>query len=464
MYDALDERDRHIDQLEEEFTQLEKDADKQEDELIAYRDKIAELRVVVKELRVDNDTHQQERLRLEEQTNTYKSQLDTQRNTLATAAQTADDAKKFQRDSKQQIHRVEIENQRLITTIFEIEENEDILVNEIDTLAAEKTHYQSETEELAAKCDFLHAEIDEKARLHCQYLHEKETAENTLAAKSEQYQRELDNYQQKDEASKLEIARLLNELEQSRAKEREHAYVKQNESFKRELIHVRRENTNLHKLYDHCLQDKNHAEEDLDGAIQALNHTKRKSKEESASAVRKERVAATEANVRLERVTVKLEGAAKRCHDAKGQLNELRAQLEQSESRNAEYYEKHGLTDAIRHQKQLEADIRRRDHDLKCVTHKLGVEMDKNRCLSKACEWLQQKADVGQVNDEEIKQALVREDSILQSTNAELTRQIEAIEGKNHLPLALFTLYYSVYIILPTHTNPHIVHHLKMSA
>ena len=101
---------------------------------------------------------------------------------------------------------------------------------------------------------------------------------------------------------------------------------------------------------------------------------------------------------------------------------------------------------------------------MKCVTHKLGVEMDKNRCLSKACEWLQQKADVGQVNDEEIKQALVREDSILQSTNAELTRQIEAIEGKNHLPLALFTLYYSVYIILPTHTNPHIVHHLKMSA
>ena len=45
------------------------------------------------------------------------------------------------------------------------------------------------------------------------------------------------------------------------------------------------------------------------------------------------------------------------------------------------------LTDAIHHQKLiLEADIKRCDDDLKCVIHKLGVEMDKNRCLSKACE------------------------------------------------------------------------------
>ena len=36
------------------------------------------------------------------------------------------------------------------------------------------------------------------------------------------------------------------------------------------------------------------------------------------------------------------------------------------------------------------------------------------------------------LDDEEIKLALKREDSILQSENAELSRQIEAIEGENH--------------------------------
>ena len=172
---------------------------------------------------------------------------------------------------------------------------------------------------------------------------------------------------------------------------------------------------------------------DLDSAIQALNQTKRNAKERIASALRKEKISSTEATVRLEKANSKLECALQSCKDGEEQIEDLRQQLERAEARNQLYENNHGLTEAIQCQKQLEADIRRRDYDLKRLNHTLGLEMDKCRVLKKACELLKEKAQVGpdfQFDEAEIKMALDSEDNHLRSANNELVRQIEAIEGK----------------------------------
>ena len=98
LYDAIDERDRLVDELEDEN-------DKQQDELIVRRDEIAKLQALLKEVRLDNDSLLQERSELEEQANSYKSQLDAQKNIIAIAKSQSEQAKKIQRDGNNQMHR-----------------------------------------------------------------------------------------------------------------------------------------------------------------------------------------------------------------------------------------------------------------------------------------------------------------------------------------------------------------------
>lgn len=76
--------------------------------------------------------------------------------------------------------------------------------------------------------------------------------------------------------------------------------------------------------------------------------------------------------------------------------------------------------------------LRSVDFDIKRLNHTLGEELDKRRELSKACDWLKEKANVGQdfeYDDQVIKSALEREDNRLRSENVELSRQIESLEG-----------------------------------
>ena len=323
---------------------------------------------------------------------------------------------------------------RLRATVLEIEENEDILVNEIDTLVREKSEFQEQSEELASKCDLLYADFDEKDRYNSQLLQEKEKAQKALATRSEEYRREKDEYRRKDAASRSEITRLLAELEQERAKHKELAHIKENEAFRQELIKVRKENGKLNSLYDQCLLDKNQAERDLDSAIQALNQSKRNAKERVASALRKEKTAVTEANAKLDRAHTKLDSTMQRCTHGEDQIEDLRRQLQRSEARNLLYEKNHGLVEAIQCQKQLEADVRRRDYDLKRLTKTIGIEMDKVLVLTKACDWLKEKANLGpdfKFDDEEIKMALEREDTGLKSENIELSRQINSLEGEH---------------------------------
>lgn len=406
LYDALEERERLVEELEAELTAQEKESEKQRDALINAQ-------TVAKELRFDN-----ERL-LEVQTQ-LESRLGEQKRILAVASKYSEDAKRLQKESNHKLLVLEQENERLRATILEIEENEDILVNEIDSLVREKSEYQAKSEELSSKCDELYANVDEKDRTHSQLLKDKERAQDELSELAERHSKDTDDWERKEAASRTEIGRLLTELEEQRSRYKESAHVKENEAFRQELAKVRKDNARLQSLFDQCLLDKNQAERDLDSAIQALNASKR---------AEKEKVALAETSVELERTNAKLDSASLRLLDTHEQIKDLREQLERSEVRNERYERSNGLEEVVRHQKQLEADVRRRDHDLKKANHALGVEMDKNRVLRKACDLFKQKAPECTFDDEEVKDALAREDS----ENAELIRQIEAIEGQQSI-------------------------------
>ena len=321
---------------------------------------------------------------------------------------------------------------RLRSTITEVEEDQDILVNEIDTLVNEHTTLKEQNEELSTKCDALYADLDEKARTNAKLLEENERAHSELEDEKAAFNKAVADLERKDKANRAEITRLLLELERERDKHRESAYVKENDAFRVELTKIRGNNKRLQKQYDVCQHDKNQAERDLDSAIQALNESKRNAKDQASAFARKERSALSDSEGKLEAINRKLDGELQRYQDAEQQLDDLRTHLEQSEARNASYEKNHGLTEAIHHQKSLEADIRRRDFDIKRLNHTLGEELDKRRELSKACDWLKEKANVGQdfeYDDQVIKSALEREDNRLRSENVELSRQIKSLEG-----------------------------------
>lgn len=193
------------------------------------------------------------------------------------------------------------------------------------------------------------------------------------------------------------------------------------------MLELIEQNKKLHELHEQCLRDKNQAERDLDGAILALNEVKRDRKEEVASAIRKERVTLAQKTAELELALKKQGELMTRCSELENDVDDVQKKLEKSEERNSHYEKRHGLNEAVVYQKKLEADIRRRDHDMKQLTRKLGIEIERRVTLTK---WVRDKTGFDPDFDEEdVKEALACEENGLKNENSELMRQVEQLEG-----------------------------------
>lgn len=112
LYEALEERERHIDELEAVIIAQEEENENCRNELVDKSNELQDSQRLLNQLRFDNDRLQQERTQLEDQVKTHKTQLDEQRNALAVASKSSEDAKKIQRDGNQQLYKLELENQR----------------------------------------------------------------------------------------------------------------------------------------------------------------------------------------------------------------------------------------------------------------------------------------------------------------------------------------------------------------
>ncbi len=117
------------------------------------------------------------------------------------------------------------------------------------------------------------------------------------------------------------------------------------------------------------------------------------------------------------------------CSELEAHLAKVRDELRLAEERNSWYEEKHNLCDAVKYQRKLEADIRRRDTDLKSKTILLGQKDDQIHLLQKMCQVM--KESLGPdfyLDEEEVKEAIAMDENQLKSQINELTRQVGDLE------------------------------------
>jgi len=175
---------------------------------------------------------------------------------------------------------------------------------------------------------------------------------------------------------------------------------------------------------------------DVDSACIALQEAGLEKNEAIQDMVEKERKVAKNLKQQLQTIDTKEEEMKTRCVDLEEQLTRLRDELRASEERNSWYEEGQGLSDAVRHQKRLEADIRRREFDAKRLVLDMGKKNDQILLLVKACEVLRDKAqDDLPVDEDELKQIMRIEENGLRSQNQELLQQVETLEEDRNLLL-----------------------------
>jgi len=397
LHDALD----YIFSLEQEIDRNASNTNKEleicNDELIQCKDEIAELQLQLKQLRGDNDTLVEEKTQLENQLSLQKSLLDQR---------SSQDKNKNVMRHQRDVHMLELENQRLRASVIEMERNEDVLVNEIDTLVLEKSKYQDKSDELSAKVDSLSAKNDEMRR----HLADVKQDNNNLL--------------RKEKAAMQQISKLATELENERSK-----------AHHLDLAAMKKENECLRASHDLCVADKHAAERDLDHLIQALHQAKCNEKEAIAAAVRKERAGVVKAQMDIDGLKQRESDLTQQCDDLVRKLETIQKQLDKAKEKNSLYEKGHGLENAIRYQTKLEADIRRRDFDLKKMEENYCIQKDKCLVLTKACDILKQKANLGPdflFDEEEINVVLKCEENALKSENSELLRQLQWLEGERN--------------------------------
>jgi len=202
-----------------------------------------------------------------------------------------------------------------------------------------------------------------------------------------------------------------------------------------ELVDIEKDMNALRKTIQEYKADKDKLEEDLESTCQALHNARNERKEWL-----KEKLSGGQSEIqhltsKLEVVTRREEGTKMRCCDLEDQLDTLRSKCNQSEERNSWYEEGHDLSDAVKYQKKLEADIRRRDYDLKEIRSEANLREDQIKYYSTLCDLLKDKvavpADIEFI-EEQVKEKVQNYDNRLKSQNNELWRQVEVLERERN--------------------------------
>ena len=390
LYDALDERDRYITSLENEIDRnssrnFEINACK--NELMQNKDRISELQIHMTQLRKANDKLLEEKQQLEDLLDREASANNKRKSTQQVRLQ------------QREMHMLEIENQRLRASVLELEANEDVFVCEIDTLVAEKS-------KLSAEIDGLSSEKEEFSTILLALKQDNSNLQTSLDASNES----LAELQEKQKIAARQVIELEIELQHVRSTD-----------YHTELLDVKKDLQILRATHDLCADDKNNAERDLDHVIQALNQAKSEEKEKIAAALRDERAI--------------IESLKQREGDLEGKIKLFEQELERAEEKNKRYEKEHRLEDAVRFQSKLEADLRRREHDIKELKQNYSAQKERTSMLAKACNILKEKAGLDpnfSFDDNEINNALKCEENALKAENTELLRQLQSLESERN--------------------------------
>lgn len=122
-----------------------------------------------------------------------------------------------------------------------------------------------------------------------------------------------------------------------------------------------------------------------------------------------------------------------RCKALEERLEKVSRELRFSEERNYRYEKGYGFSEAIIHQKRLEADIRRREIDLKKLLVEVGEKDDKISRLARTCKLLQeQHTGESDVNMEAINKIIEEEQTAIFRQNRELRQQVADLEKERN--------------------------------
>jgi len=291
---------------------------------------------------------------------------------------------------------------------------------------------------MLAKADLLQTELDEKSNRLNQLEEDYESLSLKVEAENDAQQEWEEKASKKAEAHRKERAKLLDNLEIEKNKNRQYEstiaslkdttqqgeMIKQVDTLKAEINSYRSE-------LEASLVDKEQLEIDLEGVYRALEDANERQEERLMEAIAKERHQLKQLEVQVKEAKRNETEARSRYAELEAEKDEIEGRLNQAEDWNAVYEEGHGLKDAVRYQKKLKADLKRRDHDIASLSERLGVEMDKRKALETACQMLKEKAGLDRdfaFDDSEIKAAMEGDAARLQAENKELSNQIDMLE------------------------------------
>jgi len=188
----------------------------------------------------------------------------------------------------------------------------------------------------------------------------------------------------------------------------------------------------LNNALEECLHEKREMEGEMDSAYLALEKLQKDHEEQQSDAVALERSKMKLVEDELSTLKKRDTDEIVNCRELEAKIQVINDNLVKAYERNSRYEEKHGLSEAVVYQKKLEADIRRRDNDIKELNIKIGLDEDRSKLLRKAYLLIKKKAALPEdfeFKEQELNVEIAAEENRLHCQNKELTRQIEILEG-----------------------------------
>ena len=339
----------------------------------------------------------------------------------------------------QQALQCELENQRLRNAVTDLETNEEDLITEVEQLTAERDGLDQKCRTLADDRDRLGLEFDRYVQGRSTDKDDRTEMEERMQAAVDENADLREEIRLSQEAYECEISSLQADLDKARrdsvAIEEQAALsynAQKHKALESEVGNLRVEVRRVREDLKRCTEDKDRAERDLENTCKALADSGKECEDRIHEALVKERMQVQEVEVRLQAAAQREKDVDAARLDLQRQKDEVALQLSRSEERNAWYEEGHGLADAVRYQKKLEADMFRRSHDVKQLQNRIDEEVGRCKLLQKTVLLLKEKVDVANdpaLEEDAVREAMAAHDNQLQAQNTELSRQIQGLEA-----------------------------------
>ena len=401
-------------------------------QLSECKDTIVNLEARLQQSQVDQKALLDQKVELTQTIETLQSKLSHQNDALQSTS-------KAHKDQSNDQYRLEVENQKLRNAVTELEKNEEDLITEVEQLTEERDSLNQKCTTLADDRDGLGLEFDRYVAGRSDDKGERADIEKRLQEAVDENADLREEVRLSQEAYECEISSLQADLDKARRDSiaiEEQAAMSYNAQKQRtlenEIGNLRDEVRRVREDLKRCAEDKDQAERDLEKTCKALADAGKECEQRVHGALVKERMHAQELEARLDAASSREQEMETARLELKRQKDEVALQLCRSDERNTWYEEGHGLADAVRYQKKLEADMFRRDHDLEQLQLRHGEEVGRCKVLQKLVSMLTEKSGLTEepaLEEDAVKEAMAAHDNQLEAQNAELGRQIECLEA-----------------------------------